>query len=125
MSRFKITGKGYKFIIDTLEDLQEQIENIKQPTLTSREIAKIVDECIQKEMEGLRDAFEIKYHTRLEVLDEIKEKVEEIVKRDLSNAVQIATERIQDEVLVALARKAIGIEKQPIREDEGPMEYVD
>lgn len=99
---------NYKMV----RELENKISELEEKIPNEYDIRIIAGKAIKAEEAKLSEIYELRREEREKAWDAITDNIEGIVEQRLPALVEEATKRIQDKLIVELARKAMNMEEK-------------
>jgi len=93
------------------ERLDEELGYLRNSFVLPSDVRRIANEVVSSEKKGFENSLLIKRDTEEKVLREISGNIGNIVNRKLEDIVAEQVKRIEDKLLVELARQAMALDK--------------
>jgi chromatin segregation and condensation protein Rec8/ScpA/Scc1 (kleisin family) len=106
---FGLSEKEVRKIVreELKKELDEELEYYVQPS----DVREIATDVVSREKKNLEDSYRVKRDIEEKVLREINGNIGNIVNRKLEDIVAEQVKRIEDKLLVELARQAMALDK--------------
>lgn len=95
-----------------IKELENKISKLEGKIPDEHDIRNIAFGVIEAKKAELSDIYEVRRRTREEAWEAITSNIEGTVEQRLPALIEEATKDIQDKLLVELARKAMGLDKE-------------